>query len=195
MGTPQPFRLTLASGSRGRRELLDRAGYTFDVRPADVDEPTDVIDGDIRAFVQRVAWMKANAVAPKIPDGVIIAADSVGWINGELILKPADEADARRILSTLGGQVHELWTGVVVWRRPDNLQVCWQEVTRVHLKRFEDAELESYLSTREWRGCSGAYAIQENEDPYLSVVEGSWSNVVGLPMETLGRVLRNIASL
>jgi septum formation protein len=195
MGTPLPFRLTLASGSRARRELLERAGLAFDVRPANIDEPTEVMGGDIRAFVQRVAWMKAAAVAPQVPDGVIIAADSVGWLNNQLILKPEDEADARRILRTLGGTVHELWTGVVVWRRPDDLQVCWQERTRVHLRALSDAELDTYLATREWQACSGAYAIQEGNDPYLSVIEGSWSNVVGLPMETLGRVLRNLPNL
>jgi septum formation protein len=195
MGTTLPFRLILASGSRARRELLERAGYSFDLLPADIDEPTDVLGGDIRAFVHRVAWLKAAAVAPHIPDGVVVSADSVGWLNGRLILKPEDEADARRMLRALGGTVHELWTGVTVWRRPDDLQVCWQEWTRVRFQALSDAELDHYLATRQWQGCSGGYAIQESNDPYVSVVEGSWSNVVGLPMETLERVLHNLPNL
>jgi septum formation protein len=195
MGTPLPFRLTLASGSKARRELLQKAGYTFDVRPAAIDEPTEVIEGDIRRFVHHVAWLKAAAVAPQVPDGVVLAADSVGWLNNQLILKPEDEADARRILRTLGGTEHELWTGVVVWRRPDDLQVCWQERTRVQFTALSDSQLDTYLATREWQGCSGAYAIQESNDPYVRALEGSWSNVVGLPMETLERVLRNISNL
>ena len=108
---------------------------------------------------------------------------------GKVIGKPADEADARRILTTLGGTVHELWTGVVLWRRPDDLQLAWQEVSRVRFKRLTDAELAAYLATRQWQGCSGAYAIQDTDDPYVQLVEGSMTNVVGLPMETLGRVL------
>ena len=85
--------------------------------------------------------------------------------------------------------MHELWTGVVLWRRPDDLQLAWQEVSRVRFKRLTDAELAAYLATRQWQGCSGAYAIQEKDDPYVQLVEGSMTNVVGLPMETLGRVL------
>jgi len=195
METALPFRLILASGSRARRGLLEGAGYSFVVQPALIDEPTDVIEGDIRGFVQRVAWLKAAAVAPQLPEGVLVSADSVGWLNGQAILKPEDEADARRMLRALGGTVHELWTGVTVWRRPDDLQVCWQERTRVRFRGLSDAELDEYLTTREWEGCSGGYAIQESNDPYVSVVEGSWSNVVGLPMETLERVLRNLPNL
>ena len=189
MGEQPPVRLTLASGSLGRRELLERAGYAFDVRPANVDEPTGAGVTDIRSYVQSVAWMKAAAVAPQIPEGVVLAADTVGWLNGQVIGKPDDEADARRILKTLGGNEHELWTGVVLWRRPDGLQLAWQEVSRVAFGRLSDAELDTYLATRTWQGCSGAYAIKEEGDPYVRVVEGSVSNVIGLPMETLATAL------
>jgi septum formation protein len=178
------MRLILASGSPARRELLERAGFPFEVRPAGVDEPTGTGVRDIRAFVQDVAWLKAAAVAPKVADGVVLAADTVGWLNGEVIGKPADAADARRILKALGGTEHELWTGVVLWRRPDDLQLAWQEVSRVAFKRLSDSEIDAYLATRTWEGCSGAYAIQEKDDPYVRVVEGSVSNVIGLPMET-----------
>jgi septum formation protein len=139
--------------------------------------------------VHTVAWLKAAAVAPQVSEGIVLAADTVGWLDGQVIGKPADEADARRILTTLGGREHELWSGVVLWRRPDDLQTCWQEVTRVFFKKLTFAEMSAYLATRTWQGCSGAYAIQEKDDPYVRNVEGSWSNVVGLPMETLQRVL------
>ena len=81
------------------------------------------------------------------------------------------------------------------WRRPDGLQLAWQEVSRVAFRRLTDAELDAYLATRTWQGCSGAYAIQEEGDPYVRVVEGSMSNVIGLPMETLARVLPWFAGL
>jgi len=195
MGKDLSFRLILASGSPSRRDLLTRAGWPFEVKAASIDEPTLVEDGDIRRFVQRVSWLKAAAVAPTIDDGIVLAADSVGWLNGKLILKPDDENDARRILRTLGGTTHELWTGVTLWRRPDNVQICWQECSHVAFHKLTDAEIDTYLATRQWEGCSGAYAVQEQDDPYVRVVEGSVSNVIGLPLETLERVLDGLALL
>jgi nucleoside triphosphate pyrophosphatase len=182
-------RLILASGSPARRELLERAGYAFEVMPANVDEPDGTGVTDPRTYVQQVAWSKAAAVAPKIGAGLVLAADTVGWLAGQVIGKPADEADARRILRTLGGTIHELWTGVVLWRRPDDVQLAWQEVSRVQFQNLTDAQLDAYLGTRTWQGCSGAYAIQEKDDPYVTLVEGSMTNVIGLPMETLAKVL------
>jgi septum formation protein len=168
--------------------LLERLGYPFEVLPADVDEPEQGFS-DPRTMVQAVAWLKAAAVAPRVDAGLVLAADSIGWINGHPVLKPADEDDARRILREQAGREHELWTGVVLWRRPDDVQVAWQERTRVGFAPLSDEELERYLATRSWRGHSGAYAIREHGDPYVRVVEGSLSNVIGLPLETLTRVL------
>jgi septum formation protein len=182
-------RLILASGSLGRRELLKRAGFAFEVRPTHIDEPTGEGFGDPRTYVHTVAWLKAAAAARQNPEGLILTADTVGWLDGQVIGKPADEADARRILNTLGGRIHELWTGVVLWRRPDDWQWCWQEKSMVSFKKLSAAELDDYLATRTWQGCSGAYAVKEKNDPFVTIVEGSMSNVIGLPMETLEKVL------
>jgi septum formation protein len=188
------FRLILASGSPARRELLNRYGYPFTVQPAQIEEPTEAGHGDARSYVQQIAWMKAAAVAARVNEGVVLAADTVGWCDGRPVLKPDDEADARRILRLLGGRHHELWTGVCLWRKPDGLQLAWQEVSRVHMKAMSDKELNDYLQTRQWEGCSGAYAIQEENDPLLTV-EGSVTNVIGLPMATTQTMLRAIGSL
>jgi septum formation protein len=193
MGKPSSIRLILASGSSARRELLTNAGYAFEVLPANIDEPTEPGALGIRGFVHQVAWLKAAAVAPRVSEGIVLAADTVGWLDGQVIGKPADAADARRILRQLGGTTHELWTGAVFWRRPDDVQLCWQEVSRVQFKQMTEEEITTYLATRQWVGCSGAYAVQEGEDPYVKVVAGSVSNVIGLPMETLERVLRLLA--
>jgi septum formation protein len=195
MAKSQPFRLILASGSLGRRELLQRAGYTFEILPADIDEPEGEEFSDPRTMVQHTAWLKAAAVAPRIDEGIILTADTVGWLHGQAIGKPADEADARRILRLLGGTEHELWTGVCLWKRPGDMQLAWQEMTRVAFRRLTDAELDTYLKTRQWEGCSGAYAIKERDDPYVHVVEGSWSNVVGLPMESLEIAIQRVGIL
>jgi septum formation protein len=194
MADATPARLILASGSPARRDLLARAGLSFEVMPASIDEPTGEGFSDPRTYVQTVAWLKAAAVAPRVEAGLVLAADTVGWLDGKVIGKPADEADARRILTTLGGREHELWTGVVLWRRPDDLQCCWQERSLVHFRTLTDAELDAYLASRQWQGCSGAYAILERDDPYVTLRAGSWSNVVGVPMESLQRVLQSFNS-
>ena len=193
MASPVPFRLTLASGSLGRRELLKLHGYSFDVKPSNIDEPTDAQNGDIRRYVGELAWNKAAAVAPQVPDGVVVAADTVAWLDGHVVGKPDDEADARRILGNLSGRAHELWTGVCVWVRPAGWQVCWQEISRVRMKALSSAELDAYIASRKWVGCSGGYTIELPNDPYLTVEEGSVSNVIGLPMESLGEVLAWVA--
>ena len=189
MGEPaQPVRLILASASPARRELLARAGYRFEVLPAHIEEPTTGFR-DPRSFVQAVSWLKAAAVAPGVERGLVLAADTIAWVNGHPVLKPRDEADARRILRELAGREHELWTGVVLWRRPDDLQVAWQERSVVAFAPLGDAELDRYLATRSWQGHSGAYAIREEGDPFVRVVSGSVTNVVGLPLESLTRTL------
>lgn len=181
-------RLILASASPARRELLGRLGVPFTVQPADIDEPTTGF-ADPRTFVQTVAWLKAAKVASEVADGVVLAADTIGWLDGEPILKPADEADARRILRKQGGRVHQLWTGVVLWRRPDDVQLAWQERSDVEFQALTEDEMTTYLATRAWRGSSGAYNIDEAGDPYVRVVAGSVTNVIGLPLESLQRLL------
>jgi septum formation protein len=155
--------------------------------PANVDEPEGFADP--RMHVQAAAWVKAAAVAPLLDRGLVLAADTIGWLDGRPLLKPADQADARRMLRSMAGREHDLWTGVTLWRRPDDLQVSWQEQTRVAFAALTDKELDRYLATRSWRGHSGSYAIREDGDPYVRVVRGSLSNVIGLPMESLTRVL------
>jgi septum formation protein len=195
MATKLPFRLILASASAARRELLTRACYEFEVIPADIEEPSGQGFQDPRYLVQHIAWLKAAAVASRIGTGVILAADTLGWFNGQPIGKPADESDARRIIRTLSGTEHELWTGVCLWRRPDDLQLAWQEVSIVAMQSLTEGEIENYLRTRTWQGCSGAYAIEEKDDPYVRVVRGSVTNVIGLPMERLTSMLEHIADL
>jgi septum formation protein len=195
VGTPAPVRLILASGSPARRELLTRAGYAFEVMPAAIEEPTGAAVTDPRGLVHWTAWLKAAAVAPQIALGVVLGADTVGWAAGQVIGKPADREDARRIIRLLSGTEHELWTGVVLWRRPDDVQLAWQEVSQVAVKPLTAAEIDEYLDTRTWEGCSGAYAIQEKDDPYVRVVRGSVSNVIGLPMETTSIALGLLAAL
>jgi septum formation protein len=173
---------------------MEKWGYTFDVLPANVDEPTEAAHGSCRQYVQHVAWLKAAAVAPKVADGLVIAADTVGWLDGKVIGKPEDEADARRILTALSGRVHELWTGVCIWRVSDNWQLAWQERSLVRMRPLAEDELREYLASRKWVGCSGAYAISEENDLFLTIDDGTLSNVIGLPMESLARALKSLSA-
>jgi septum formation protein len=183
-------RLILASGSSGRRDLLTKAGYRFDVIPSGVDEPEGQDVTDPRRYVAELAWHKAAAIAPRVNDhALILAADSTVWFQGKIVGKPADEADARRILGGLAGTTHELWTGVCLWRRPDDVQVCWQEVSQLYFKQLTTKELEHLIATKVWEGKAGGYGIETHGDPYLTVKTGTVSNVVGLPMESLREVL------
>ena len=194
MATTASRRLILASSSPDRRVLLERAGYSIDVVPSHIDEPTGQGFTDPRHYVQTVSWLKAAAVAPKIEEGLILAADTVGWLDGQVIGKPDDVDHARRILTALSGREHELWTGVVLWRKPDNVQLVWQECTRLFFRSLSAGELDAYLATDQWVGRSGAFAIQEENDPFMRIIEGSLTNVIGLPMESLERhlqILRN----
>lgn len=189
-------RLILASGSSGRRKLLIQAGYTFEVIPSGVDEPEGQGVTDPRRFVQEVAWSKAAAVAMNVRDtATILAADSIVWHQGKIIGKPADEADARRILSSLSGTTHELWTGVCLWRIPDDVQFAWQELSRVRFRALSEKELDDLIATGDWAGKSGGYGIQAEADPFITIESGSFSNVVGLPMESLARYLSLIQSM
>jgi septum formation protein len=162
-------------------------GQAFEVLPANIEEPSHF--NDPQQFVKSVSWLKARAIAPKIEEGIILAADTIGWLDGGAILKPEDEADARRILTKMGGRDHELWTGVTLWRRPDDLQILWQERSIVRMRAMSEDELTTYLATRSWKDHSGAYAIEEQGDPYVTIVQGSITNVIGLPLETLAERL------
>jgi septum formation protein len=195
MGVQQSFRLILGSSSPARRYLLERAGYQFEVQPADIAEPTHAGYPSPRHLVEHVAWLKAAALAPQVQEGLILTADTVAWLDAQVLAKPQDEADARRILRFLGGRTHELWTGVCLWRRPDNCQLAWQEKTLVHFKALSDSELDAYIISRDWENNAGGYAIKEDGDPYIEIVEGSLSNVIGLPMETTQKILPQFARL
>jgi septum formation protein len=188
------YRLILASGSYGRRELLKYAGYQFEVIPSNVDEDDGQKVTDPRRYVAELAWQKAAAVAKQMKplvgkETLILAADSTVWHQQRIIGKPVDETDARRILSSLAGTTHELWTGVCLWRLSDGVQVTWQELSTLYFKPLTLAELDHLIATKVWEGKAGGYGIESHGDPYLTVKTGTISNVIGLPMESLAAVL------
>jgi len=181
-------RIILASSSPRRQSLLREAGYEFEViAPADCEpDPNGFID--TAAYVEHTAWLKARQVSPQVKSGVVLAADTVVALGGRIIGKPADRADARRILQFLSGSKHQVLTGVCLWHRPDDVWIGGVDVTDLQMRELSDNQINDYLDSNRWMGKAGAYAIQE-PDPYVTIANGSHSNVVGLPMELLRKLL------
>lgn len=177
-------RLVLASASPRRAELLRSVGLTFDVVPADIDE--SVAPGEAPAdYVVRLSREKAAATADGVDDdAVVVGADTTVDVDGEILEKPADEADARRMLRLLSGRTHTVHTGVtVVSPAGGTSMVVGTAVTFVELS---DAAIEWYLATGEHNDKAGAYAIQGAAAAFVERVDGSVTNVIGLPLaETL----------
>jgi septum formation protein len=181
------MRLVLASASPRRRELLAAAGLEFDVDPVDIDE-TKRPEESPPAYVERVARAKAAVAARRHADRVVLAADTVVVIDGEVLGKPGGDVEAARMLRRLGGRQHEVLTGVAVVR--DGEMVSTVERTTVHMTPLSDAEIRWYVATGEAAGKAGAYAIQGLASRFVPRIEGSYSNVVGLPVATVLQLLR-----
>ena len=185
------MQLVLASASPRRAELLRTAGFTFDVRPADVDETPRPAEPPA-TYALRVARDKALAAADGIGDDAwILAADTVVVVDGQILGKPSSHADARRMLSLLSGVVHEVLTAVVV--RHGGSETSEVVSTRVRFTTLSPAEIDWYLESGEPDGKAGAYAIQGLGSRFVDWIEGSWSNVVGLPVATVYRMLGRAA--
>jgi septum formation protein len=187
------MRLVLASGSPRRRELLALLGLPFEVVPADVDE--SVRTGELPAdLVRRLALDKIEAVeAINALDGgpsadvVVLAADTVVEVAGAILGKPADADDARRMLRAMSARTHRVHTGVAV--RGDGGTVTEVVTTAVTMATMSDAAIEWYVATGEPMDKAGAYAIQGAGGAFVTGIEGSASNVVGLPLATVVELL------
>jgi septum formation protein len=179
--------LILASASPRRAELLAQAGFDFSVDAAAADER--VIPGESPpTYVARVAHRKAEEVARRHPAGaLILAADTAVVVEGEIFGKPVHAADATRMLTRLSGAVHEVLTAVVVRSPAGDLAETVR--TRVHFIELTAADIAWYVGTGEPEGKAGAYAIQGRGARFVDWIEGSWSNVVGLPVASVARML------
>ncbi|MEZ5224755.1 MAG: Maf family protein [Ilumatobacteraceae bacterium] len=184
---PRP-RIVLASGSPRRRELLDQLGLRFEVRPADIDE--SVLDGEEpRTYVARLSREKAAAVDAGA--GVlVIAADTTVDVDGTILGKPADDAEARAMLMAMSGRRHHVHTGLTV--RIDDRSATSVTTTAVDVVAIDDALASWYVATREPFDKAGGYAIQGAGGVLVAAVEGSVSNVIGLPLATLSALAREL---
>ena len=183
------MQIILASQSPRRKELMGLFRIPFCVRVADIDEAMDPAK-DPRQEVARVSRAKASAVAREASD-VVIAADTIVVCGGQVLVKPADEADAFSMLRLLSGRDHQVMTGLTVLR--DDKAVVCTEVTDIHFRELTDREILDYIATGEPMDKAGSYGIQGGAALFVQQLNGDYYNVVGLPVCRLGQILTQIA--
>ena len=181
--------LILASASPRRKELLSRLGYPFEILESGVpeDEPSGMTP---REVVQFLAALKADAVAEKLECGTILAADSVIDLDGQILGKPEDHADAILMLKKLGGRTHRVVTGVCLLACGREMRSLFSVATQVDMKAYSDEEISRYVDSGEPMDKAGAYAVQGLGGKLVASVHGCYNNVVGLP---LCEVVRHLA--
>ena len=179
-------KIVLASGSPRRAEILTSVGWDFDKALPDVDE--SVVIGEMpEKYVQRLAAEKARAVASYYSDRLVLAADTTVVIDGEIIGKPVDLADARRMIGMLAGNWHEVLTGVAVARA--GKETVGMQSTRVKFAPMSDAEIDFLVEKGNPLDKAGAYAVQAQAALFIEGIEGDYWNVVGLPISLVYRLV------
>ena len=183
-------KLILASASPRRAELLRQGGYEFERATPALAEPDAFCVALPPALqAEALSFFKASAVSQAHHQGVILAADTVVALGRQIFGKPRDVDDAYRILSTLAGTEHEVITGVTILEAPTGRRRIAHDVTRVRMRRLLDERLRRYIDGGGWEGKAGAYGIQDQSDPFVERMDGSFTNVVGLPMELVAELL------
>jgi septum formation protein len=187
------MKLILASSSPRRAEALRNAGFVFEIRPADVDETRQPHEA-AEDYVRRVAHAKARAIAePARAAGegaIVIAADTIVLAQGEILGKPKDAADARRMLRLFNGGTHEVLTALSVINIPGAIEALHVEKTRVEFLKMSDEEIENYIQTGEPFDKAGAYGMQGIAGRFATRIEGCYFNVLGLPLSRLWTTLQ-----
>lgn len=187
-------KIILASASPRRREIMSNVGLKFEVVTGDADEASVKFGGDARLYVQELAMLKAGACAKVLRerrgnDFLVVAADTVVVSDGKILGKPKDTDDARRMLASLSGREHEVFTGLCVLRTRDAFSVCAAEKTEVTFRRLPEKTIDAYVATGEPSDKAGAYGIQGRGALLCEKISGDYFNVVGLPVSKLCRIL------
>ena len=182
--------IILASSSPRRRELLSQAGIPFTVIPGDVDEGKVELSGTPQQKAEHLAYLKALDVAKKVDKGLVLGADTIVVCDGELFGKPSDELDARRMLESLSGREHLVITGIAIIDAESGTVKKGYETTKVKFSELSGEEIAAYIKTGEPFDKAGAYAVQGRGALLVESLEGCYSNVVGLPLKRLNKILQ-----
>ena len=184
----QPPRLILASASPRRRELLGQLGVPFEIVVAGVTEHEEE-STDPRVMVAHNAALKADWVAARHPEAVVLGADTTVFLDGIALNKPRDLADARGMLRRLSGRTHTVFTGLALRRGADGMRIDEGVASEVTFKALDDTVIADYLARVNTLDKAGGYAIQEHGDLIVAGYRGSLTNIVGLPLETTKQIL------
>ena len=189
-GTGRQRRLVLASASPRRQQLLREAGYEFAVFPANIDED-DYLNLLPIELARHLSFEKAKAVAARFPVDVVLAADTVVAFGDRSMGKPEDAEEARRMLTLLAGTTQIVITGVTIMQKESEVQQTRTGMSAVRMRKLTPAEINDYVAGGQWEGKAGGYGIQD-PDPFVTNISGSHSNVVGLPMELVEKMLAEV---
>ena len=173
-------KLVLASSSPRRAEILERAWWPHEVIVAGIDETLQP-EEDAATYVQRLARSKAEAVAQRLEEGLVLGADTTVVVEGQILGQPEDDADAKRMLELLNGKWHEVLTGVALVRVGGESRIDY-ETTRVRFAEMSESEIDWYVSTGEPFGKAGAYGIQGKAALFIEEIQGDYFNIMGLPI-------------
>lgn len=182
----------LASASPRRKELLEKMGLQFSVVVSEADESTVSRDIPVNLYVQELALLKASATAKMLlrnKKALIIAADTIVTLDGEILGKPDGEDGAKKMLSSLSGRTHEVYTGYCIMRISDGKTVCNSVKTEVKFKTLTEQKIRSYIESGEPMDKAGAYGIQGLGSMLIEKINGDYFNVVGLPVSALADTL------
>lgn len=173
---------------------MAEAGYTFEVIPPSPTAECGICSRETPPeLVARLAMQKGADVAQRIDRGIVIGCDTVAECRGQILGKPRNREDAREMLTLLSGRDHHVYSGLCLWPRPGDERYVAVDVTRLVMDELSPQQLEEYLASGAWEGKAGAFGYQDGLD-WVHVVEGSESNVVGLPMELLAKMLGELGS-
>jgi septum formation protein len=183
-------RLVLASESPRRQQLLREAGYEFAVFPANIDEDSypSLLPLEL---ARHLSFEKAKAVSARFPHDVVLAADTVVAFGDRALSKPEDAEDARRMLTLLSGTTHIVITGVTLMHKEGEVQQTRAAMSAVRMRPLSPQEIDGYIASNQWEGKAGGYGIQD-QDPFVIKMSGSHSNIVGLPMELVEKMLGDV---
>lgn len=183
----------LASASPRRKQLLERAGYRFEVIASRVDESVFEAAGlDCGETAKQLALAKAKDVAAGRRDQLVMGADTVVDLAGKVIGKPADAADAESITRELFSRPHKVITGVALVCLERGIEIAEADTTVVVPRKLTEAQIAGHIASGNWEGKAGAYGIQETGDAFVERIEGSFTNVMGLPMELVEKLLADL---
>ncbi len=183
-------KIILASGSSRRKELLQKAGIIFEVEESGYEEDKASQLSPIE-LAKYLALKKAQTIARKHPDALVIGADTVVFCDGSIFGKPKTKQEAGEMLKLLSGKLHSVMTGVAIIDTKTSKKEVFSVETNVYFKLLRDTDIEAYIETEEWKGKAGGYAIQESgKDLFVEKIEGDFSNVAGLPVDKVLKILK-----